>query len=105
RLRGHGVDRLLDDSHDLVPFPLNVGEHRIGLARQTGVADHLDGARHGLADAAGLVSAGGADADGNDHASILTERGGAASPPCSTSEARRKRSPPSESATPTQLVA
>src|SRR5688500_872677 len=74
------VDRLLDNRHHLVPLALDVGEHRVGLARETRGADHPDSGGDGLADAStrrgSLASGGGvvqglagrADAERDDHA-------------------------------------
>src|SRR5690348_17826885 len=39
--RGDDVDGLLDHGHHLVPLPLDVGEHRVGLAGQSGGADEI----------------------------------------------------------------
>src|SRR5690606_28330433 len=63
--------RALDAVHDLVPLPLDVGEHRVGLAGQAGLADDADGLGHALGDPTGLVGGGGADADGDDHAATV----------------------------------
>src|SRR5690606_38556208 len=59
----------------LVPLPLDVGEHRVGLARQTRVTDHPDGLGHASCDSAGLVGSGRTDADGDDHGIRLTTCG------------------------------
>ena len=43
RARGDDVDGALDHRHHLVPLPLDVGEHRVRLVGQPGLADHPDG--------------------------------------------------------------
>ena len=45
---GDDVDGLLHHRHHLVPLPLDVGEHRVGLVGETGVPDHADRGRHRL---------------------------------------------------------
>src|SRR3954447_10885455 len=74
--RGDDVDGLLDHRHHLVPLPLDVGEHRVGLAGETGRTHHADGLGDRLADAAVLVAGGRTDAEGHDHGASLARSGG-----------------------------
>src|SRR5690606_10563669 len=67
----HDVDGPLDHGHHLVPLALDVGEHRVGLARQTGFAHHAHGLGDRLADTAVGVTGCWADAEGNDHVTSL----------------------------------
>src|SRR5512144_288430 len=55
-------------------FTFDVGEHRVGLAGQSRVTDHLDGLGDGRADAARLVAAGRADAECYEHGRTLPPR-------------------------------
>jgi hypothetical protein len=42
RASGDCIDRAPDHVHDLVPLPLDGREHRVGVVRQAGLADHAD---------------------------------------------------------------
>src|ERR1700709_1724424 len=64
RCRSDRVDGLLHHRHDLVPLPFDVGEHGVGLVRESGRANPPDGLGDGGAHAAALVAARGADAEG-----------------------------------------
>src|SRR3954453_3377287 len=67
RRRGHDVHGLLDHRHHLVPLPLDVGEHGIGLAGEAGGTNDADRLRDRLAHATGRVPSRRADAEGNEH--------------------------------------
>src|SRR4051794_8297264 len=95
------VDRLLDDGHHLVPLPLDVGEHRVGLAGQSGVSDDPHDLGHHLADsAAGLLRggrgvgtveglSGRADAEGDEHVLSLPRERWSTYWACSRHDGRR----------------
>src|SRR5690625_2736076 len=75
---GEHVDGSLHHRHDLVPISLDVGEHRVGLAGESGLAYDADRACDRLAHAAGLIVGGGrADAESDKHASSLCPRSAA----------------------------
>src|SRR4051794_4110670 len=65
--RGDDVHGLLDHRHHLVPLPLDVGEHGIGLAGEAGGAHDTDRLGDRLAHATTLVPIGRADAEGDEH--------------------------------------
>jgi len=77
---GDHVDGAFHHGHDLVPLTFDVGEHRVGLARQPRLAYDADRLGHRLADTAGLVAPAGADAECHDHVHSLTPHGPSSKP-------------------------
>ena len=69
------LDGALHDRHHLVPLPLHVGEHRVGLVGKAGLADDSDGGRHRVGHRTGLVAGHGRDAECHDHGATVRCRG------------------------------